>query len=262
MSHHASALKTAVVTGAASGIGAASVRVLLEKGWNVCGCDIDAIATADIGQDLGREAMQRFIAVKTDVADAASCRDTVRQTIAKFGRVDGLIHMAAVHSTKTWRELDAAEFNRTLSINVTGSFLISQAVALTMCDNPVQDNGRGAIVLASSGSISSSGVGGEGRGGTAYVSSKAAIIGLVRGLSRSLAPEGIRVNAVSPGSTETSMTASYSEDARRKVGERALAGRIGQPGDIADVAAFLLTDEARYVWGEIVNVNGGATFGL
>ncbi|MDB5532104.1 MAG: 3-oxoacyl-[acyl-carrier protein] reductase [Hyphomicrobiales bacterium] len=255
---HASALKTAIVTGAASGIGAASVRVLLEKGWNVCGCDIDTIATADIGS----EAMQRFIAIKTDVADAASCRDSVRRTIEKFGRVDGLIHMAAVHSTKTWRELDAAEFNRTLSINVTGSFLISQAVAQAMCDNPMQENGRGAIVLACSGSIASSGIGGEGRGGTAYVSSKAAIIGLVRGLSRSLAPEGIRVNAVSPGSTETSMTASYSDDAKRKVGERALARRIGQPGDIADVAAFLLTDEARYVWGEIVNVNGGATFGL
>ncbi|MDF2117512.1 SDR family NAD(P)-dependent oxidoreductase [Roseiarcaceae bacterium H3SJ34-1] len=253
-----SAPKTAIVTGAASGIGAASVRVLLEKGWNVCGCDIDAIATADIGA----EAMQRFVAHKTDVADAASCRDAVRRTIAKFGRVDGLIHMAAVHSTKTWRELDAAEFNRTLSINVTGSFLISQAVAEALCDNPVQENDRGAIVLACSGSIASSGVGGEGRGGTAYVSSKAAIIGLVRGLSRSLAPERIRVNAVSPGSTETSMTAHYSQDAIRKVGERALAGRMGKADDIADVAAFLLSDEARYVWGEIVNVNGGATFGL
>jgi 3-oxoacyl-[acyl-carrier protein] reductase len=188
------------------------------------------------------------------VADAASCRGIAEQAAARFGPVGGVIHMAAVHSTKTWRELSSEEFNRTLAVNVTGSFLIAQAAAAVMTDG-------GAIVLASSGSISQSGLGGHGRGGPAYVSSKAAIIGLTRALARSLAPLKIRVNAVSPGSTDTAMTASYDEHARRGVAERTLVHRIGRPEEIAAVAMFLLSDAASYVTGEIVNVNGGGSFG-
>jgi 3-oxoacyl-[acyl-carrier protein] reductase len=103
-------------------------------------------------------------------------------------------------------------------------------------------------------------VGGHGRGGPAYVSSKAAIIGLTRALARSLAPRGIRVNAVSPGATDTAMTADYDEEARRKVAERTLLGRIGRPQDIAAVAQFLISDAASYMTGEIVHVNGGGNF--
>jgi NAD(P)-dependent dehydrogenase (short-subunit alcohol dehydrogenase family) len=116
-------------------------------------------------------------------------------------------------------------------------------------------------VLTSSGSINVSGVGGHGRGGPAYVASKAAIIGLTRALARSLAPQGIRVNAISPGSTETAMTADYDEDARQKAAARTLLGRMGQPDDIAAVALFLLSDSAGYMTGEIVHVNGGGSFG-
>jgi 3-oxoacyl-[acyl-carrier protein] reductase len=121
--------------------------------------------------------------------------------------------------------------------------------------------GGGAIVLTSSGSINVGGVGGHGRGGPAYVSSKAAIIGLTRALARSFAPLGIRVNAVSPGSTDTAMTADYDKEARRKVAERTLVGRMGDPKDIAAVAQFLISDAAGYMTGEIVHVNGGDSFG-
>ena len=93
------------------------------------------------------------------------------------------------------------------------------------------------------------------------MSSKAAIIGLTRALARSLAPRSIRVNAVSPGSTDTAMTADYDDEARRKVAERTLLGRIGDPKDIAAVAQFLISDAARYMTGEIVQVNGGGSFG-
>ena len=117
-------------------------------------------------------------------------------------------------------------------------------------------------MLTSSGSISVSGIGGHGRGGPAYVSSKAAIIGLTRALARSLAPVGIRVNAVSPGATRTAMTADYDEDALRKVGERTLTGAIGRPEEIAAVALFLVSDASSYVDGEIVAANGGGSFGL
>jgi NAD(P)-dependent dehydrogenase (short-subunit alcohol dehydrogenase family) len=109
-----------------------------------------------------------------------------------------------VHSSLTWREITPGHLDLILSVNVTGSFLIAQAAA-------EQIERGGAIVLTSSASVSVGGIGGSGRGAPAYVASKAAIIGLTRALARSFAPLGIRVNAVSPGSTETAMTAEYDD---------------------------------------------------
>jgi 3-oxoacyl-[acyl-carrier protein] reductase len=241
--------KTVIVTGAASGIGFACVQGLLAAGHRVCGADLQPVPAERLSADAGR-----FLEVRANVADDADCRNVVARTVEAFGRPHGMIHMAAAHSTLTWRELTPEHFNQILAVNVTGSFLMARAVAEHMAE-------RGAIVLTSSGSINVGGVGGHGRGGPAYVSSKAAIIGLTRALARSLAPRGIRVNAVSPGSTDTAMTADYDEEARRKVAERTLLGRIGDPKDIAAVAQFLISDAARYMTGEIVQVNGGGSFG-
>jgi 3-oxoacyl-[acyl-carrier protein] reductase len=245
-------MKTYVVTGAASGIGAACVAALLDGGCNVGALDVArAAAPADHSADARR------MTLSCDVRDPAACAGAVAAVVDRFGRLDGLIHMAAVHSTTPWDELTPEEFTRTLEVNVTGSFVMAQAAARAM-----RMTGGGAIVLASSGSIQVSGVGGHGRGGPAYVSSKAAIIGLTRALARSLAPHRIRVNAVSPGATRTAMTADYDEVALRKVGERTLTGKIGEPHEIAAVACFLVSDAASYVNGEIVAANGGGSMGL
>jgi 3-oxoacyl-[acyl-carrier protein] reductase len=158
---------------------------------------------------------------------------------------------------KTWSELGAADFEKILAVNVTGSFLICQAAARQM-----EKQGGGAIVLTTSSVISVGGVGGNGRGGPAYATSKAAIVGLMRSLARSLAPSNIRVNAVAPGSIVTPMTAHYTKEAIAGVGARALAGRIGEADEIARTIGFLLSRDASYIFGEIINVNGGATFGL
>jgi NAD(P)-dependent dehydrogenase (short-subunit alcohol dehydrogenase family) len=241
--------KTVVVTGAASGIGLACVRGLLAAGHQVCGADLQPVQMEGVS-DYG----SRFIAVRADIADPAACKSIVTQATEKFGRLTSLIHMAAAHSTLTWRELKAEHFNRILAINVTGAFLIVQAAAEHIGTG-------GAIVLTSSDSINVSGVGGHGRGGPAYVSSKAAIIGLTRALARSLAPLHIRVNAVSPGSTATAMTAEYDEEALHKVAERTLIGRIGEAQEIAAVAQFLISDAASYMTGEVVHVNGGGYLG-
>ena len=175
-------------------------------------------------------------------------------TVEAFGRPHGMIHMAAAHSTLTWRELMPEHFNQILAVNVTGSFLMARAVAEHMAEG-------GAIVLTSSGSINVGGVGGHGRGGPAYVSSKAAIIGLTR-CARPLAGSTRHSRQRrQPGSTDTAMTADYDEEARRKVAERTLLGRIGDPKDIAAVAQFLISDAACYMTGEIVHVNGGGSFG-
>ena len=243
--------QTVIVTGAASGIGLACVELLLAQGDNVCGVDRDRVPARAQNSGGG------FLEATTDVADAAQCAAAVEACVQKFGKLDALIHMAAVHSTRTWREIDAAHMNKVLAINVTGAFNMAQAAAAAM-----EKTGGGAMCLAMSGSIAVSGLGGDGRGGIAYIASKAAIIGLTRGLARSLAPLKIRGNAVSPGSTRTAMTADYSETAVRNAGSKTLAGRMGEAAEISSVALFLISDAASYVQGEIVNVNGGGNLGL
>jgi 3-oxoacyl-[acyl-carrier protein] reductase len=238
--------KNVIVTGAASGIGFACVQGLLAAGHCVCGVDLQPVPAERLQADAAH-----FLEVRANVADDVDCRKVTARTLETFGKPNALIHMAAAHSTLTWRELTREHFDHILTVNVSGSFLMARAAAEYMTNG-------GAIVLTSSGSINVGGIGGHGRGGPAYVSSKAAIIGLTRALARSLAPLGIRVNAISPGSTETAMTADYDDEARRKVAERSLIGRMGRPDDIAAVAQFLISDAAGYMTGEIVNVNGGA----
>src|SRR4051812_1980884 len=114
--------KTVIVTGAASGIGLACVKALLDAGHQVCAADLNPMPVLT----LKAEHQSHLLAVRADVADAASCASMAEQAVARFGSVGGVIHMAAVHSTKTWRELSAEEFNRTLAVNVTGSFLVAQ----------------------------------------------------------------------------------------------------------------------------------------
>jgi NAD(P)-dependent dehydrogenase (short-subunit alcohol dehydrogenase family) len=246
------ARKTIIVTGAASGIGQAAARLLLARGDNVCAADIAPIGADDFGPDNA----PRLLPSRVDVAEAASCAACVEAAVARFGRIDGLIHMAGVHSSRTWREIDAAETNHVLAVNTTGAMLMAQA-----CARAMEASGGGAIVFATSGVINVSGTGGDGRGGPAYAASKGAIIGVTRALARSLAPIKVRVNAVSPGSTRTPMTATYTEEALRRVGEKTLIGRVAEAHEIASVAVFLVSDESAYIWGEIVNVNGGAHFG-
>src|SRR5690242_17186030 len=132
--------RTYLVTGAASGIGRACARQLLDEGHRVAALDVQPI-----GRELANGGAARQLALSADVSSEADCRRAVAGTVERFGGLDGLVHMAALHSTETWEEADAAEFNRILAINVTGSFLIAKAAA-----EPMKAQGRGAIVFASS----------------------------------------------------------------------------------------------------------------
>jgi len=244
---------TALVTGAASGIGLACAKLLLDDGWSVGAADIQPLPPS-----LALEAPAGCLReIACDVSNEEACRAAVAETVAAFGGLHALLHFAAFHSTNTWQELSAEEFTRTQAVNVTGSFLMAREAARHMAEH-----GGGAIVLTGSGSMNSGGIGGHGRGGPAYIASKAAIVGLTRSLARSFGPHDIRVNAVFPGAADTAMTAGYDEDARSRVAERTILGRIGTAAEIASVARFLVSDDARYMTGETVNVNGGGSFGL
>jgi len=242
--------KTVLVTGAASGIGLACTRDLLADGNRVTAFDLEMESLKRIHPDTPAE----LILFAGDVSVEESCNAAVAATTSQFGGLDAVIHFAAIHSTKTWDEISPEEFTRVLEVNVTGAFLIARAAARYMVGA-----GGGAIVLTGSGSVYVSGVGGgSGRGGPAYVSSKGGVQVLTRALARALGPRGVRVNAVSPGSTETPMIAEYSEEARQGVRARTPLGRIGDPHEIAAVARFLIGDGASYINGETIQVNGGA----
>ena len=215
-----------LVTGAASGIGKACARKLLAEGHEVVALDLaDAPLKAAFPEDSTR--LVRFAG---DVSHAASCQSAVQAAVARFGRLDAVTHWAAAHSTTFWTDLGAEEFNRILSINVTGAFLIAQAAGEHM-----RRRGSGSIVLTSSTSMLAGAMGGKtGSGGPAYVASKAAIIGLVRTMANALGREGVRVNAIAPGVVDTPMIDTYSPEhlaaqpvpLSRGAAEESLRGRL------------------------------------
>jgi len=244
--------RTILVTGAAGGIGGACVDHLLHEGFNVCAADLRPL---DVGE-AHADALKNLQLEQVDISRQDSCEAVVEAAIKRFGRLDGLIHMAGVHCVEPWEELTAESFNRILSINVSGTFLIARAAALGMAKT-----GGGAIVLASSGSTNLSRQDGTGNSSPAFVASKSAIIGLVGALARSFAPLHVRVNAVSPGATDTAMSARFDEHTMRTLSERSLAGRIGAASEIARVAAFLVSNAASYVDAQVIAVNGGDIHG-
>jgi 3-oxoacyl-[acyl-carrier protein] reductase len=244
---------TVLVTGAASGIGNASARQLLAAGHEVVAVDLDAEAVR-ASLKTSREELE---SISADISCKEDCRAVADRAISRFGKIDAVLHWAAKHSTTYWSDLTAEEFNRILAVNTTGSFLIAQAAALHMLPRKC-----GAIVLASSTSVIAGTTGGPaGSGGPAYVASKAAIIGLVRSLARALGPSGIRVNGVTPGVTDTPMISAYSAENRAIQQGRVPLGRLAQADEIASVGTFLISDDARYINGEVIIVDGGAVFG-
>jgi NAD(P)-dependent dehydrogenase (short-subunit alcohol dehydrogenase family) len=243
--------KTVLVTGAASGIGLACAKLLLKRGAKVAAFDPQHEKMADaLGSPDG------LVTIGGDVSQKPDCVDAVAATIKRFGNLDGLIHCGAAHSSARWDELEPDEMNRILAINVTGSLLIAQAAAKHMTEQ-----GKGSIVLTTSASVLFGVTGGNGQGGPAYVSSKGAVLALMRSLARALGPNGVRVNAISPGITDTPMVAGYTEEQQTAMKQRFPLGRFAEPEEIAEGALYLISDKASFMTGENMHINGGSNFG-
>ena len=199
---------------------------------------------------------ENLLTIGGDVSQKQDCIDAVANTISKFGGLDGLIHCGAAHSSARWDELEPEEMNRVLAVNATGSFLIAQAAAAHMTKQ-----GKGSIVLTTSGSVLFGVTGGNGQGGPAYVSSKGAVLALTRSLARALGPTGVRVNAISPGITDTPMVAGYTDEQNAAMKQRFPLGRFAEPEEIAEGAIYLVSDKASFMTGENMHINGGSGFG-
>jgi len=238
--------KVSIVTGGAQGIGKAICESLAALGGAVIVSDMNlegAKITASALTEKGYQAM----ALQVDVSDAASVKTMVAETLSEYGKIDNLINNAGITRDTLLMRMKDAEWDAVLSVNLKGVFNCMKAVLRSMSKQR-----SGKIV-----SISSI-VGAIGNAGQAnYAASKAAVIGLTKTVAREYAGRGITVNAVAPGFIETSMTAGLSESIQDSLKQQIPMARLGVPSDIANAVAFLVSDQANYITGQVLHVNGG-----
>lgn len=248
--------KVAIVTGGASGIGKAITVALARKGVSTVIADLNLSGAKEIVQEittLGSEA----IAIKTDVSKSEEVNNMVAKTIEHFGRIDILVNNAGIDERIACVTPDhyiienmmEEEWDKIMNTNLKSMFLCCRAVVKHM-----KKNRSGKIVSISSAD------GKRGGSGTllAYSVSKAGIICLTKGLARYLAPYGINVNSVAPGAIEgTGFSNLWTEKEKQEDIKATPLGRLGDPEDVAEAVLFLVSDKAKYITGEILDVNGG-----
>lgn len=234
-----------LVTGAARGIGRAIAIRLAEQGDGLALNDIDAEILSQTVYQL-KESEHDAIGLAGDVSDPKAVQDMVAKVVQQYGRIDGLVNNAGIGGVgKTLLELSLEEWDEMLRIDLTASFLMCQAVVPHMVAQ-----GRGRIVNISS-ITAMMGVAGS----THYAAAKAGIIGFSKSLAREVAESRINVNVVAPGLIDTAMSRKRGIDHQRHL---VAWPRIGEPEDVASVVAFLLSDKAEFITGQVLSPNGGA----
>jgi len=238
--------RVAVVTGAARGIGAAAAQALASKGRIVVITDISAN-----GEKTAREMREAGLQVyfeQLNVADAPNVKKTVEKVLAEFRRIDILVNNAGIRPTQPFSQMTLPDWQKVLQVNLEGVFNLCSAILPVM-----KENAWGRIINLSSLAAQQGSTGGHSH----YAASKAGVIGLTKSLAREYAAFGITVNAVSPGWIDTEGWGGALDGKRDEFAAKVPVGRLGTPEDVAYCINFLASDEASYLTGINLPINGG-----
>jgi NAD(P)-dependent dehydrogenase (short-subunit alcohol dehydrogenase family) len=241
--------KVCLITGGAQGIGEACARLFLEEGARVVLVDIHKEKGESLQSHLQAQGHE-VLFVTSDIGNKVEVDSLIRHVLESYGRIDVLISNAGIFKAAPFLEVTEADFDEVLRVNLKGAFLIGQAVARVM-----KTQGGGAIVHMSSvnGVLAIPEI-------ASYNVSKGGLNQLTRAMALALADDGIRVNAVAPGTIATELANKAvltSEEARQKILGRTPMKRLGNPVEVAHVVAFLASDAASYITGEVITVDGG-----
>ena len=239
------AARVALVTGAAQGMGRATAERLISRGASVAVNDLDPDRIGRVALELG----ERALALPGSVADSARVRAMVQETVDRFGRVDILVNNAGICYSNPFERISEEEWRRLIDVNLTGTFLCTQAVVV-----PMKAGRYGRIVNLSS--VAGKNV--STVGGASYTASKAGVLGLTRATAKELAQYGITANAVCPGMIDTEMIrkAWTSEQLDAYLPSIPLH-RLGSPHEVADLICFLASEQAGYITGAAFDITGG-----
>ncbi len=240
--------RVAIVTGGARGIGKAIVRTFVREGAKVALVDIEEIKKLEALKKEFEKMGGEVITISCDITKSSDVNEMVGKVQKAFGRVDILVNNAGIIRRGTIETVTEEDWDRVIAVNLKGTFNCCKAVAEFM-----RQQGYGKIVNISS----IAGKMGDITSAPGYGPSKAGVDALTKTLARQLAKYGINVNAVSPHAIETEMSAQWSEERRKEIIASIPLGRLGKPEDVAEAVLFLASDEASFITGEILDVNGG-----
>ncbi len=239
--------KVAIVTGAGRGIGKAIAIALAREGANIIAIDVDIQTAEEVAKEI-KSLDRQALAIQVDVSDSKEVNRMVQSVLKKFKRVDILVNNAAIIKRGSIDDLKEDDWDRVMDVNLKGAFNCAKAVVGIM---KKQRYGKIVNISSIAGKI------GDLASAPCYGASKAGMTCLAKSLARELASYNINVNVVAPHAIETDMSKEWSEEKRKSIIADIPLARLGEPEDVAEAVAFLVSDKAKFITGEVLDVNGG-----